>query len=178
MEHLLLEIPAAQFVNFDNDIFMPLTLKTDIIKNYLYSFVSEISNFISIIYTVVYPYANMFFQIMKRDTSPLAKIYKFIFYDNSLELWQIMAIMGVVCFGIYVSELLSTLNNNVKDFQQMKSDIKQNKLTIDLLQIQLEAYESKFRIVVEEIDAIHEEMSTYLKKVKKIERDVKKLDYY
>lgn len=118
----------------------------------------------------------MFSQIVKRDIYSIAKIHKYLLV-NSLEWWQIITIMGIVFVGLWVSESIANWRREYQDFQEFKTSIKDNKLTIDLLQIQLAGQKSKLDIVVYEVDAIHQEISTYLKKLKKIERDIKKMDY-
>lgn len=175
MEHLL-ELHQANFIHFGNDIFMPISIKTIFLKQQLYLFASQLTNVISIIYSYIYTNLNLFSQILKRETNPLSKIYNFMFI-NSLEWCQIIGLFGIVFIALSISESIEKWRRHFQDFQEMKTNIKDNKLTIDLLQIQLADYKSKFDIVVYEVDAIHQEMSTYLKKLKKVERDIKKMDY-
>ena len=175
MEHLI-ELRQPQFIHFGNDIFVPLSLKTEFMKQQFYLFASQISNIISMLYSYIYPKMSLFSQMVKRDIHSIAKIYKLVLFD-SLEWWQIIAIVCAVFVGLCLSESIEKWRRHFHDLQEMKSNIKDNKLTIDLLQIQLADYKSKFDIVIYEVDAIHQEMNTYLKKLKKVERDIKKMDY-
>jgi len=171
-----MEYKHLSLIQFGNDIFAPVSIKTAYIKQYLSLGISQINNIISIVYTFVYTNVYAFVnQFIKKEHQYISKIYKFIFgqdYTYNFIDNKIIILGFILCFGIYLYE---KWNSNII---AMHIAIKQLQLENELLRTKIENQYNKNNIIASEIDTIHTEVVKCIKKIRKIENDVKNMDYY
>lgn len=173
---LLLKNHPLPFLQYGDNIFTPISLKTTIIKQFLSSVIFEITKFISFINEFIY-------EIFKKEHDSISKIYKFIFDFNSfsfanfihtLDFYKIIVFALIICFTIYLYETFEKWNDTIKE---MNITIKQLQIENELLNNHLSTYSKKNTIIADEIDTIHSEVVKCIKKIRKIENQVKNLDY-
>lgn len=173
MEHLL-EYRAISFAQFANNIFVPISFKNIVIKEFVSSVICEINKIISFIYAFIY-------EIVKKENYYVSKIYEFIFdfdsfsFNDFIYFWKIIMISLVVYFGIYLYETFVKWSVTIRE---MNIAIKQIRIENDLLRSEMNNYYNKNNIIADEIDTIHTELVKCTKKIKKVENQIKKLDYY
>ncbi len=170
-------VGAIPLFQIGNDIFAPLSLTLPIIKEFLFTFVSEFKELISKFYTFMY---GFIFQIIQKENHAISKIYKFIFdfdifsfanFIHNVDFWKILILTFVICIGIYFYEVLEKYNVN------LNIHIKQLRIENDLLRNQMETYYNKNNIIADEVDTIHSEVVKCIKKIRKFENQIKNIDY-
>jgi len=167
-----MEYKGLQFVQFGNDIFAPISLKTTIIKEILSTFITQINSLVSFIYGIIH-------EIIRKENDAISKIYKFIFgFESSFDfhnfinihyLFKIIMIALFVCICVYFYETFEQINSKVRE---MNIVIKQIQAENDYLKNKLDSQNKKNTIIADEIDTIHSELVKCIKKVKKIEKEM------
>jgi hypothetical protein len=168
----IVDYQQLSFVHFGNSIFAPVSIKTTIIKQYISFAFSEISKIISFVYTFMYTFV---YDLMKKENVFISKIYKFKFdMDNIVNIIDIKIILLciVVYFGIYIYDKWNT------NIVTMRIAIKQLQIENELLRTKIDHQYNKNNIIADEIDTIHTEVVKCIKKIRKVENELKKMDYY
>jgi hypothetical protein len=176
-------------IQIDSDIFIPISLKTAIIKQYLSNVISQLSKLVSFIYAYIY-------EIFKKENDSIAKIYKLLFDFNIFDFkivniinnlfnninhyklvlfdmltWSyiFICIAVLICTTILISSAIYLYEKNNNNIQTMNSIIKQLQTDNNCLQMKLNSHYKKNYIIAHEINVIHNEIVECIKKIEKLE---------
>jgi hypothetical protein len=180
-------------IQIGSDIFIPISLKTAIIKQYLSNVISQLTKLVSFIYAYIY-------EIFKRENDSIAKIYKLLFDFNIFDFkivniinnlfnnlfnniihyklivfdmltWSSILIFTalLICTTILICSAIYLYEKNNNNIQTMNSIIKQLQTDNNCLQMKLNSHYKKNYIIAHEINVIHNEIVECIKKIEKLE---------